>query len=195
MSHGKDDETRIRTSKNTARYFVETRHVAWVLLAGTVFWGVFSYGKMPKRKDPEVQVRVGAAIATWPGASAEKMEEYITRQIEEKIAENQKIIKIESSTRGGVAVITFELEEGLKDTAKELDDIKQKLDTIKDLPSGALPIEYIKDFGDTTALMLTVASPKVGDVELELRAETIRRGIEAARARAGADARGRRLAL
>lgn len=195
MSHGKDDQTRIRDSRNTARYFVETRHVAWVLLVGTVLWGVFSYSRMPKRKDPDVPVRMAAAMAVWPGASAEKMEEYITRKMEEKIAENSKIKKIESSTRGGVAVVTIELEEGLKDTAKEFDDIKLKLDTIRDLPSGALPIEFMKDFGDTTALMLTVASPKVSDIEVQLRADTLRRAIEGARARAAADARGRRVTL
>src|SRR5215470_16411406 len=195
MSHGKSDNDRIRTSKNTARYFVETRHVAWVLLVGTVAWGVFSYSRMPKRKDPDVPVRQAAAIATWPGASAEKMEEYITRRMEEKIAENQHIKKIESSTRGGVAVVTIELEEGLKDTGKEFDDIKLKLDTIRDLPSGAQPIEFIKDFGDTTALMLTVASPKVSDVEIQLRAATLRRTIEAARAHADASAGPRRVTL
>src|SRR5512144_2200082 len=137
-----NDATRIQKSRNTARYFVETRHVAWVLLVGTVAWGLYAYGRMPKRKDPEVQVRVAAAVAAWPGADAEKMEEYITRPIEEKIAENSRIKKIESSTRRGVAVVTLELEEGLKDTAKELDDIKLKLDTIRDLPSGALPIDF-----------------------------------------------------
>ena len=36
-----------------------------------------------------------------------------------------------------------------------------RLDAIRDLPEGAGPIQFIKDFGDTAALMLTVASPKV----------------------------------
>jgi multidrug efflux pump subunit AcrB len=183
----------IPKGRNTARYFVETRHVAWVLLVGSVAWGIFSYSQMPKRKDPEVPVRVAAAMAVWPGAGAEKMEEYITRRIEEKIAENPRIKKIESSTRGGVAVVTIELEEGIKDTGREFDDIKLKLDTIRDLPSGAQPIEFIKDFGDTTALMLTVASPKVSAVELQLRAATLQRAIEATRA--AASDRGRRVTL
>jgi multidrug efflux pump subunit AcrB len=195
MSHGIDDRQRIQHSRNTARFFVETRHVAWVFLVGTVLWGIFAYTKMPKRKDPDVPVRQCAAMAVWPGASAEKMEEYITRKMEEKIAENSKIKKIESSTRGGVAVITIELQEDVKDTAKEFDDIKLKLDTIRDLPSGAMPIEFIKDFGDTTALMLTVASPKVSDIEVQLRAATLRRAIEATRAGAAADARDRRVTL
>src|SRR5262249_37670965 len=85
--------------------------------------------------------------------------------------------------------------EAITDTAKEFDDIKLKLDTITGLPSGALPIDFIKDFGDTTALMLTVASPKVSDIELQLRAETLRKAIESARAKAAPDARERRATL
>lgn len=195
MSHNRDDAERVKNTQNTARYFTETRHVAWVLLIGTILWGVFSYIKMPKRKDPEIPVRVCAAMASWPGASAEKMEQYITRRMEQKIAENSKIKKIESSTRGGVAVVTIELQEDVKDTGKEFDDIKMKLDTITDLPSGARPIQLIKDFGDTTALMLTVASPRVSAVELQLRAESMQRGIEEARRKAAPDAGPRRVTL
>ena len=195
MSHSHDDDARIASTRNTARYFVETRHVAWVLLAGTVLWGLFSYQRMPKRKDPDVAVRVAAAVAVWPGASAERMEEYITRRIEEKIAENSKILKIESSTRGGTAVVIIELQEDVQDTGKQFDDIALKLGTIRGLPSGALPIDFIKDFGDTTALMLTVASPKVSDIELQLRADTLRRGIEAVRGKADPTAGRRRVTL
>ncbi len=195
MSHGKSDDERIRTTHNTARYFTERRHVAWVLLIGTILWGFFSYARMPKRKDPEIPVRVAAAIVGWPGASAEKVEELLTRPIEEKISENSKVEKVESSTRGGVAVITITLQQDVKDTGKEFDDIKLKLDTIRDLPQGARPINFIKDFGDTTALMLTVASPKVGDIEIQLRADGIRRGIEEARTHASPTAPGKRASV
>ena len=43
-------------------------------------------------------------------------------------------------------------------------------------------MEFIKDFGDTATLMLTVASPKTDAVELTLRARQIRTAIEQARA-------------
>src|SRR5262245_56919608 len=99
MSHGTNHEEQIRSTRNTARYFTEHRHVAWVLLVFTVFWGLYSYAKMPKRKDPEIPVRVAAVVAAWPGASAEKVEELITRRIEEKIAENAKVDRIDSITR------------------------------------------------------------------------------------------------
>ena len=48
----------------------------------------------------------------------------------------------------------------MEDPGKEFDDIKLKLDSVRDLPEGAGPISFVKDFGDTAALMLTVASPK-----------------------------------
>lgn len=52
-----------------------------------------------------------------------------------------------------------ELDERIKDMPKEFDDIKLKLDAIHDLPDGARPIQFIKDFGDTAALMLTGRQP------------------------------------
>jgi multidrug efflux pump subunit AcrB len=99
------------------------------------------------------------------------------------MAENSKVERITSATRGGLSVVYVRLQEGLPDVGKEFDDIKMKLDAIRDLPEGAGPVNFIKDFGDTAALMLTVASPKVGGVEIALRARTIRNAIERTRAR------------
>ena len=131
--------------------------------------------------------------APWPGASADKIEQLVTRRIEERIAENARVERIESTSRGSVAVIVIALDERTEDARKELDDIALRLSSIRDLPAGAGPIEFLKDFGDTAALMLTVASPKVGGIELELRARGIRTAIEQARREATGRARlGRR---
>jgi multidrug efflux pump len=53
-----------------ARFFVENRHVAWVLLVGVVAWGIWAYDTMPKRKDPDIPVRQVAVVTPWPGQSA-----------------------------------------------------------------------------------------------------------------------------
>ncbi|HEV2837638.1 MAG TPA: efflux RND transporter permease subunit, partial [Pyrinomonadaceae bacterium] len=182
MSHGKSDQEMIKSKRNTARFFVEKRHVSWVLLIGTCIWGIYGYMRMPQRKDPEVQVRTAVSLVPWPGASAEKVEQLVTKKVEEQIATNAKVTKIESISRTGLAVIYVELDENLKETAKEFDDIKLKLDAIDDLPNGAGPINFIKDFGDTAALMLTVASPKTDEEEIALRAKMIQSSIEGERA-------------
>src|SRR5262249_43071344 len=42
------------------------------------------------------------------------------------------------------------------------------------LPQGAGPVQFLSGFGDTAALMLTVASPRTDDVEIGVRAEGLR---------------------
>jgi hypothetical protein len=85
-------------------------------------------------------------------------------------------------SRTGLAVIYVELDENLEETGKEFDDIKLKLDAITDLPNGAGPINFIKDFRETAALMLTVASPKTDAEEIAQRAKSIQSAIEKERA-------------
>src|SRR5215204_5115289 len=182
MSRGKTDQEKKKGKRNTARFFVKKRHVSWVLLIGTCLWGVYGYLRMPQRKDPEFQVRTAVSLVPWPGASAEKVEQLVTKKVEEQIAANAKVTKIESISRTGLAVIYLELDENLKETAKEFDDIKLKLDAITDLPNGAGPIHFIKDFRETPALMLTVASPKTDEEEIALRAKAIQSAIETERA-------------
>jgi multidrug efflux pump subunit AcrB len=193
MSHHMNESEAIERTHNTARFFTETRHVAWVLLVGTVLWGIYGYFGMPQRKDPDIPIRQALALVPWPGASAEKIEQLVTRRVEEKIAENTRVEKVESNTRTGVTAVYITLIEGTKDTGKELDDIKLKLDTLTDLPDGAGPIEFVKDFGDTSALMLTVASPRADAAEVAARAQALRAAIEASRA--AASATGRRVTL
>ncbi|HKQ60041.1 MAG TPA: efflux RND transporter permease subunit, partial [Candidatus Polarisedimenticolaceae bacterium] len=177
MAHGRSDAEIVRSTHNTARFFTESRHIAWVLLAATLAWGVFGYLRMPQRKDPEVPVRIAAAMCPWPGASAEKIELLVTRPIEEKMRENSNVERVESVTRNGIAVLYVLMDEATKDRAKEFDDIQLKLNTIGNLPDGAGPIVFMKDFGDTVALMLTVASPPASGVEIALRARDARQAI------------------
>ena len=106
MPHGTSDQDLIRDSHNTARFFTRHRHVAWVLLIGTVLWGIYGYYGMPRRKDPDIPVRQAVALCPWPGASAERIEQLVTRRLEEKIAENPRIEKLESVTRSSLRMST-----------------------------------------------------------------------------------------
>src|SRR4029450_9450149 len=137
MSEHKSDEQIIQHTHNTARFFTETRHVSWVLLFGTVLWGVYGYFQMPQRKDPDIPIRQALVLCPWPGASAEKIEQLITRRLEEEGAGKGKVEKVEANTRTGITALFVTLVEGLPDTGKEFDDVKLKLDSISDLPDGA----------------------------------------------------------
>jgi multidrug efflux pump subunit AcrB len=173
-----DDATIIAKTHNTARYFTEQRQVAWVVLVGTVLWGIYGYFSMPQRKDPEIPVITAMVICPWAGMDAARVEDRVTRRIEEVVAENSNVDVVRSTTRTGVSYVYVDLKEGTTGTGEIFDDIALKLAAINDLPENAGPIQFIKDFGSTAALTLMVASPPLDEVQVSLRADQVRSAIE-----------------
>jgi len=175
--------------RNIPRFFVEHPHISWVLLAGVLIWGWFGYTSMPQRKDPDIPVRLGVAACPWPGATAQQVEQFVTRRIEDVAAENKTIhpgtdadYGIKSISLPGYSFVTIQLDEGITDIKRQFSDINLKLDALNSqLPQGAGPITFQSDFGDTAALMLTVASPKEDDIEIAARANSVESAIRKAR--------------
>ena len=190
MAHQKSEEDRIASDRNTARFCVENRQITWVLMIGVILWGAFGYYQMPKRKDPKFGATRAAVICPWPGVSADKIEQLVTKKIEAKIAGNVKILNIQSVSRSNLSVVQIALEEStVSDVNKQYDDIALRLNTINDLPEGAGPVTFLRDFGETAALMLTVSSPKAGAPEIAWRSDRIREVLQAERAKAPAGRR------
>ncbi|MGO4514592.1 efflux RND transporter permease subunit [Terriglobus sp. 2YAB30_2] len=181
MTHEHNEQS-TEKKQNLARFFIEQRHVAWVSLAVAIVWGIYGLLNMPQRKDPDIPVRQAMVIVPWQGTSSEQVEQLVTRKIEQALASNQWVTEIKSASRTGSTMVQFELaEKGKYDRDKELDDVKTRLDAIHDLPQGAGPILYIKDFGDTSALMLTVASPSADPAQIEWTSKMVEAQIRSLR--------------
>ena len=184
-----EHEQEITNRRNIPRFFVEHPHISWILLVGVLVWGWFGYTSMPQRKDPEIHVRLGVASCPWPGATAEQVEQFVTRRIEDVAAENKTIhpgtdadYGIKSISLPGYSYVTIQLDESIDDIKRQFSDINLKLNALNSqLPQGAGPISFQSDFGDTAALMLTVASPKVEDVEISARSNSVEAAIRKAR--------------
>src|SRR6202008_2330622 len=91
------DADLIQQEHNTARFFVENLQISWILLIATFAAGIYGCTQMPKRKDPDIPVRVASVVTQWPGATSEQVEQLVTRPIESTIAENPNI----RATMGG----------------------------------------------------------------------------------------------
>src|SRR4029453_11577255 len=68
------------SKRNISRFFVQQRHITWVMVVGVWLWGFYSYKSMPQRKDPDTPVKTAVAITGWPGVNAEKIEQLVTRK-------------------------------------------------------------------------------------------------------------------
>src|SRR6267143_4118074 len=145
---------------------------------------------MPQRKDPDIPVRVAVAFGPWPGATAQQVEQFVTRPIEDAVAENKTIHQGTASDYGirsvslpGAGYVYIQLAENVSDVKRQFSDINLKLNALNSqLPQGAGPISFQSDFGDTAALMLTIASPKADPGEIDIRARGIQSAIQTSRA-------------
>ena len=188
MAH-KSDQERIEQTRNAPRFFVEHPQVSWVLLVGVLIWGWFGYHSMPQRKDPNIPVRVGVASCPWPGATSQQVEQLVTRPIEDTVAQNKTIhagtpadYGVRSISLPGYSYVYIQLIDDVDDLKRQFSDINLKLNALNaQLPQGAGPITFQSDFGDTAALMLTVASPKADSVEIALRSQSIQAAVRSAR--------------
>ncbi|MGB0124360.1 MAG: efflux RND transporter permease subunit, partial [Silvibacterium sp.] len=189
MSH-KSEAEYIAHTHNTARFFVEHRQLSMIVLIAVCLWGWYGYQHMPKRKDPSIPVRVAVASTQWPGATAQEVEQLVTRAVEQTMAQNSFLkapsasdFGIRSISLPGLSLVYVQLNDSVTDPKKQFTDINLKLNALNSkLPQGAGPVQFNSDFGDTAALMLTVASPPASDIEVALRAASIRSAIEATRA-------------
>jgi multidrug efflux pump subunit AcrB len=182
----------LKNTHNTARFFVEHPQVSWTALIALIMWGFYGFTHMPQRKDPEIAVRVGVATCSWPGATATQVEQLIAKPMEDTIAQNKLIYAgtaadygIRSVSYPGRAVVWVHLQDGLKDTREQFSDINLRLNQLQPrLPQGAGPIMLQSDFGDTAALMLTVASPVADSAEIAVRANEMQQAIRRTREQA-----------
>src|SRR5215469_4729889 len=192
MPHLSDQEL-IERTHNTSRFFVEHRQIAWAALVAAVAWGVYGYFSMPQRKDPDIPVRVAVASCRWPGATAQEVEQLVTRPIEQTIAENKHIhpatpdeYGIRSISLPGISIVYVQLAENVSDTREQFSDINLRLQALgPKLPNGATGIQFQSDFSDTAALMMTVASPPIDDLEIQMRSRSVEKAIRSARAEEG----------
>ncbi|MEW6144089.1 MAG: efflux RND transporter permease subunit [Thermodesulfobacteriota bacterium] len=201
MPH-RDDNDIIASTHNTARFFTEKRQISWVLLIAVLAWGVYGWLNMPKRKDPDIPVLIAVATCPWPGADAAKVEQLVTKPMEETIAQNSYLhepdpgneFAIKSTSLPGMAIVQVQLSEDLKDTTPQFNDINLRLDYLNNnLPNGAGPIKFNSGFGNTAAMMLTVASPKESGVEIAVRARNINKAIESMRSQFPPEEAGKRM--
>lgn len=156
--HKREDQ--IRNSNSVPRYLLRHQQIGWMVLAFCLLFGLYGYFDMPQRKDPDVPLRVAMIDVNWPGAPAEMVQHLITEKIEAQVVQNKLVDNVRSTVRTGESSTIVELvDEKGYDIDAQLQEIGIRLDQIHDLPQGAGPIQYIKDFGDTAALMLTIASP------------------------------------
>jgi multidrug efflux pump subunit AcrB len=119
----------------TSQFFVYKRPVAWTALVATLAWGLFAYKGMPQRHDPVIPIRTATIVTIYPGADAEKVEQEVTRKIENRVGQCGQVEKVHSLSRQSLSVVFVELFDSVKDPEAVWQDLQGRLEQLTDLPT------------------------------------------------------------
>lgn len=168
-----------------ARYFVEHREVGWLFLVAVLVWGWVAYGRLAQQEDPKIPERRALLVTSFPGASALKVEELVTKQLEKKIGEMEDLDEMSSQSRAGVSIITIALRFGSQaQVEQEWDQLRAKVREVT-LPEGCGQPWLNTDFGKTVTLLFAITSPLVSEAESLARARLVQDRLRELRSATG----------
>jgi multidrug efflux pump subunit AcrB len=99
--------------------------------------GLFSLNNLNREAYPEVNFDMVSIKTIYPGGSSDEIEQLITIPIEKKLREINGLDKVRSYSIENISVIAIYIEETVSDKAEVVQDIKDAVDLVEDLPDKA----------------------------------------------------------
>lgn len=126
--------------------FFLKRHLLTNLIFVSIFiGGIICWIQIPKEELPDITFdRVGVRV-TYPGASAEEVEYYVTRPIEEAIRGLDGIYSITSSTGTGTSSVNVEIDKNYPDKDEVITEIRNAVLDV-DLPEDIIDDPSVRVF-------------------------------------------------
>ena len=120
--------------------------------------GVFALTRLPVDNFPDVESNVIMVMSSYPGASAEDVENNLTKLLENSLNGVPNLKDLTSNSRENIAVLTLEFEYGT-DIDEATNDVRDKLDMISQtLPDGASLPFLFKFSVDDMPIMIMAAT-------------------------------------
>ena len=132
------------------------------LIVGCLFaFGIYGLVHIPKQEFPEYTIRQGVVVGVYPGATSEEVEQQLAKPLEQFLMTYKEVkrSKTTSTSQNGMCYVMVELEDHVNDKDEVWSKIKHGLAAFKSqLPPGVAAVVTNDDFGDTSALLITLES-------------------------------------
>jgi len=120
--------------------------------------GVFALMRLPVDNFPDVESNTIMVMSSYPGASAEDVENNLTKLLENSLNGVSDLKNLTSNSRENISVLTLEFEYGT-DIDEATNDVRDKLDMIsQQLPDGASLPFLFKFSVDDMPIMIMAAT-------------------------------------
>lgn len=156
---------------------IEKKLLVIILVIMAAAGGIASYLSIPKQHFPEVVLPVAAVSVVYPGASAEDMEELVTKKLEAVVRETEGFDSCTTTTQNNVcaAMVVLEMDMSREEVDDSFDDLRVRVEKLKaSLPSGVTSVSVDTDVMDTAGLILAITGDDVSGDELGQRTEDLR---------------------
>ncbi len=141
-----------------------------IMLAGPV-----SFQSHPSREDPAITIRSAVVTAQFPGMSPERIENLITKKLEEKVREMPEVDSIVSISSTGNTTIKIELHDRYFNIAPIWQDLRNKMkDVAGDLPDGTLGPFVNDDYGNVAMATIAITAEGFSLAEMRTTARALR---------------------
>ncbi len=150
-----------KKKRSAVEWAMHYRQIVILVVCCLVAFGIYSLPQMRKNEFPDFTIRQGVVVAVAPGNTAEEMVEQVTKPLENYIFSYKEVKKGKtfSKSRDGIVYIQVELNDDLNNKDEFWSKFKHGVQAFKaQLPSNVLAVQVMDDFGDTSALLITMES-------------------------------------
>lgn len=147
--------------RNIVEWAMHYRQIVILVACCLVAFGIYSLPRMQKNEFPDFTIRQGLVVSVAPGNTADEMVEQVTKPLEDYIFTYKEVKKEKtfSTTRDGITYVQVELNDDLNNKDEFWSKFKHGVARFKSqLPSNVLAVQVMDDFGDTSALLITMES-------------------------------------
>jgi len=162
--------------KSIIELALKYRQVPITLAVFLCLAGLYSLVTMPRQEFPEMRLRQGLVIAVLPGATSRQVDEQVAKPLQNYLFGFKEVdrAKTYSQSREGQTTIFLEVAPEVKDQDAFWAKLRLGLQEVKgQLPPQVLVVLGTNDFGDASAVLLTITSKTRSYRELEYYLEKL----------------------
>ena len=156
-------------------FAIERWRVTAALMALIILGGLLTYLRQPSQEDPEVTIRTAVVTAQFPGMPARRVEQLLTKPIEEAARQIPEVKAIESASQTGLATVKIELGPQYSDIKAVWAVLRNKMDDLApSLPAGTAGPMVNDDYGRVAVTTLALHGEDFSFAELRAEARRVR---------------------
>lgn len=165
---------------NLSALAVRERSVTLFLIVLVTIAGIYAFFGLGRAEDPPFTVKQMTAIAVWPGATAQEIQDQVAEPLEKRLQELKWYDRTETYTRPGMAFITLSLQDKTppSEVQEEFYQARKKLgDESQRLPADVIGPMINDEFSDVTFALFALKAKGEPQRQLVRDAEGLRQQL------------------